>query len=75
MPEVCWRYLPQAQPQPVVLSTASAEKSNNLMDNFRATFNQELKGGQIWLVEGTTGKDRLCNDYDGPKQRCRVWAH
>jgi hypothetical protein len=27
------------------------------------------------LVEGTTGKDRLCNDYDEARQRCRVWAH
>jgi hypothetical protein len=29
----------------------------------------------IWLVEGATGKNRLCNDYDVAQQRCRVWAH
>jgi hypothetical protein len=26
-------------------------------------------------VEGATGKNRLCNDYDVTQQRCRVWAH
>jgi hypothetical protein len=31
--------------------------------------------GDIWLVEGTTGKTRLCSDYDVTQQRCRVWAH
>jgi hypothetical protein len=28
-----------------------------------------------WLVEGATGKNRLCNDYDVTQQSCRVWAH
>jgi hypothetical protein len=31
--------------------------------------------GDIWLVEGATGKNRLCNDYDVTQQLCRVWAH
>ena len=31
--------------------------------------------GDIWLVDGATGKNRLCNDYDVTQQRCRVWAH
>ncbi len=26
-------------------------------------------------MEGATGKNRLCNDYDVTQQRCRVWAH
>jgi hypothetical protein len=30
--------------------------------------------GDIWLVDGATGKNRLCNDYDVTQQRCRVWA-
>jgi hypothetical protein len=25
-------------------------------------------------VEGMTGQNRLCNDYDVTQQRCRVWA-
>jgi len=31
--------------------------------------------GQIWLVEGTTGHDRLCNRYDAQHQKCRAWAN
>ena len=30
-------------------------------------------GGDIWLVNGKTGKDQLCKDYDAPKHRCRHW--
>jgi hypothetical protein len=25
------------------------------------------------LVEGKTGRERLCQNYDQPKHRCRVW--
>jgi hypothetical protein len=56
MPEVCVRYLPQAQPATYLSAEA-------------------LSDGQIWLVEGSTGQDRLCNIYDAAQQRCRVWAH
>jgi len=31
--------------------------------------------GQIWLVEGSTGHDRLCNRYDAQHQKCRAWAN
>jgi hypothetical protein len=31
-------------------------------------------GGEIWLTEGATGKNRLCSNYDAGRQRCRVWA-
>jgi hypothetical protein len=31
--------------------------------------------GQIWLVEGSTGRDRLCNRYDAQHQKCRAWAN
>jgi hypothetical protein len=40
-----------------------------------ASEEQPYTGGDIWLVEGVTGKNRLCNDYDVTQQRCRVWAH
>ena len=60
MPEVCRVYLPQ--PAPVLSRYAQAtEEPSTVRD--------------IWLVEGTTGKNRLCNDYDVTQQRCRVWAH
>jgi hypothetical protein len=40
-----------------------------------ASEEEPYTGGDIWLVEGATGKNRLCNDYDVTQQRCRVWAH
>lgn len=70
MPEVCDQYLPPPAPgyaasPPVPARYAQAEASEK----------QPYTGGEIWLVEGATGKDRLCNDYDVTQQRCRVWAH
>jgi hypothetical protein len=70
MPEVCRKYLPRTEPgysapQPVPTRYAQAEASEE----------QPYRGGDIWLVEGVTGKDRLCHDYDVAQQRCRVWAH
>jgi hypothetical protein len=64
MPEVCDQYLPRARP-PVRSVFAQAEASEE----------QPSTGGDILLVDGTTGKNRLCNDYDVTQQRCRVWAH
>ena len=70
MPEVCVKYLPPPAPgypapPPVPTRYAQAEASEE----------QPYTGGDIWLVEGATGKNRLCNDYDVTQQRCRVWAH
>jgi hypothetical protein len=70
MPEVCDRYLPKAAqgyPAPPLVPAryAQAESSDE----------QPYTGGDIWLVDGATGKNRLCNDYDVIQQRCRVWAH
>lgn len=70
MPEVCRRYLPRPAPghpapAPVPTRNAQAEASEE----------QPYTGGDIWLVEGATGKNRLCNDYDVTQQSCRVWAH
>jgi hypothetical protein len=70
MPEVCDKYLPRpapgyAVPPPVPTRYAQAEASEE----------QPYAGGDIWLVEGATGKNRLCHDYDVTQQRCRVWAH
>jgi hypothetical protein len=70
MPEVCDQYLPPAVPNdptppPVPARYAQAE----------ASVQQPYSIGDIWLVEGASGKNRLCNDYDVTQQRCRVWAH
>ena len=65
MPEVCDQYLPPRARPPVPTVFAQAEASEE----------QPYTGGDILLVDGTTGKNRLCNDYDVTQQRCRVWAH
>jgi hypothetical protein len=70
MPEVCVKYLPPpapgyAAPPPVPTRYAQAEAAEE----------QPYTGGDIWLVEGATGKTRLCKDYDVIQQSCRVWAH
>jgi hypothetical protein len=70
MPEVCVKYLPPPAPKypsspPVSSLNARAEASDE----------EPYTGGDIWLVEGATGKTRLCNDYDVIQQSCRVWAH
>lgn len=67
MPEVCRQYMPPAPgyPHQPLLPTRYAQ----------ATEEQPFTVSDIWLVKGTTGKSRLCNDYDVTQQRCRVWAH
>jgi hypothetical protein len=70
MPDVCDKYLPPPPPPPATPTSflarfALAEASDE----------QPYTGGDIWLVEGATGKKRLCNDYDVTQQSCRVWAH
>jgi hypothetical protein len=60
MPEVCHVYLPQPAPVSSRYAQASEMQPHTI--------------GDIWLVVGTTGKSRLCNDYDVTQQRCRVWA-
>ena len=69
MPEVCDMYLPQrapgnSAPRPLPARVAQAQASDE----------QPYTGGDIWLVEGTTGKTRLCKDYDVAQLSCRVWA-
>ncbi len=67
MPEVCRQYMPPAPgyPHQPLLPTRYAQ----------ATEEKPFTVSDIWLVKGTTGKSRLCNDYDVTQQRCRVWAH
>src|ERR1700712_2706234 len=65
MPDVCAIYLPQARPisAPASLAYASAVAT--------APDEPPYAGGPILLVDGETGKKRLCNDYDEPGQRRR----
>jgi hypothetical protein len=68
MPEVCDKYLPRAPANPTPLPPATRTAQAEAADE------QPYTGGDIWLVEGTTGKTRLCKDYDVAQQSCRVWA-
>jgi hypothetical protein len=69
MPEVCRVYLPRSAP------VGYPAPAPVLSRYAQATEEQPYTVGNIWLVEGTTGRSRLCKDYDVTQQRCRVWAH
>ena len=71
MPDVCAIYLPQAPARPNRAPAPLAYASTVTT----APDEQPYAGGPILLVDGDTGKTRLCKDYDEPGQRCRVWAH
>jgi hypothetical protein len=68
MPEVSDKFAAtrggQSCPRPLPARVAQAQASDE----------QPYTGGDIWLVEGTTGKTRLCKDYDVAQLSCRVWA-
>jgi hypothetical protein len=68
MPDVCYQYLPNsAAPAPYVIAPigASPIDLNPPPVGFASR--------DVWLVNGKTGKDQLCRDYDAPRQRCRHW--
>ena len=70
MPEVCDQYLPPSAPSYSVLPLVRARYAQA-----QASEAQPKTIRDIRLVVGTTGKNRLCNEYDVTRQRCRVWAH
>jgi hypothetical protein len=72
MPEVCVSYLPQAAP---VSSGFTLFPTSAPLPVAYEQSGVSYRGGPIMLVEGSTGRDRLCIDYDEPGQKCRVWAH
>ncbi len=65
MPEVCDKYLPPSAPGSSALTSYAQAKASE---------EQPSTVGDIWLVDGATGKNRLCKNYDVTQQRCRVWA-
>ena len=65
MPLVCDRYL--AQMQPVAVQPYPAQ-------NWSRTY-LTAKVEPILLIDGNTGKERLCNNYDEPAQKCVTWAY
>jgi hypothetical protein len=69
MPEVCAIYLPPAPPSGFSLFAAAAPVT------YAPPEEPGYRGGPIMLVEGKTGQDRLCNNYDEAHHRCRIWAY
>jgi hypothetical protein len=67
MPEVCVSYLPQPAPVYAPAAYPAAYASVPTESTY--------SGGAILLVEGSTGKERLCNDYNEAAQKCRKWAY
>jgi hypothetical protein len=70
MPEVCDQYLPPPAPNYSALPLIPARYAQA-----QASGEQPHTIRDIWLVQGAMGKNRLCNEYDVTRQRCRVWAH
>jgi hypothetical protein len=70
MPEVCVHYLPQPVAAAYPVALPGGEPTPLIAPAYPG-----YVGGEIWLVEGATGHDRLCKDYNAVQQRCRVWAH
>jgi hypothetical protein len=73
MPEVCGQYLPShasavavAVPVGYPAPVGPAGYYYDDIDTYRS--------GSIMLVDGKTGKERLCTDYDKGHQRCRLWS-
>jgi hypothetical protein len=66
MPEVCVQYLPPTV-QPVPVGYPAPPPSPYYAEG-------TYRGGLIMLVDGASGKERLCNDYNEGKQKCRQWA-
>jgi hypothetical protein len=68
MPDVCSTYLPiRTAPQVVVPVGAVVPMPTSGTFSYNADHS-------IMLVDGKTGVEHLCTNYDEPKQRCRVWA-
>jgi len=70
MPEVCTVYLPGTIP------IAAPLPSGGLVPIVTPTAYSEpyVAGTDIWLIDGRTGQNRLCKNYDSARQHCRVWA-
>lgn len=66
MPEVCVQYLPPTV-QPVPVGYPAPPPSPYYAEG-------AYRGELIMLVDGASGKERLCNDYNEGKQKCRQWA-
>jgi hypothetical protein len=72
MPEICYMYQPPAAPAQVGFTLFPTSAPVPVAYEAAGT---SYRGGPIMLVEGRTGQNRLCSDYDEPGQKCKVWAY
>jgi hypothetical protein len=72
MPEVCAQYLPVRYTGPQVVAPVAAV-GVSVPPPIPGTFSYNADHS-IMLVDGKTGIEHLCLNYDEPKQRCRAWA-
>ena len=61
MPDICYQYLPRAGAPVAAVG-------------FRESYASTNPSGSIELIDGKTGKPRMCSDYNTSRQRCTMWA-
>jgi len=67
MPDVCGVYLPRPAYAPAYTPAYGYAQPAS----YGQTVN--LQPGQIWLVNGRTHAEQICNDYDSAHKHCRRW--
>ena len=65
MPEVCSQYVPR--PAPVYAPVA-------VQATYASVDTASLPSGTIMLIEGKTGRERPCSNYDEAHSRCLRWV-
>lgn len=69
MPDVCERYVPVVA-QPVVSPWYAPVRTGPDYGYPPA----RVAGAPIEVIEGKTGRTRMCDNYDEPAQKCRRWS-
>lgn len=68
MPDICARYMPVAAVEAAGYVAPRAQPISVYMSESAYT------GGNIMLIDGKSGRERLCGNYDNAKFKCRQWA-
>jgi len=69
MPEVCVQYLPVAASVGI---TPAGYYEQPMPVSVLA--DASINGGAVEVIEGKTGRMRMCDNYDAGAQRCRAWT-
>lgn len=70
MPEVCALYLPVQTSYGVTPVVVRPQEPLRTL----ASTGDYKSDGSIMLVDGKTGRDRMCNNYAASRQKCLAWA-